>query len=537
MDIRDFTPQDLEILKAVATTGVGYTVNSGLDAIHLDALAKLAYQIFYPELRKTMHIQPEMGGARWGGQSYQWKSIVAPNAAYLVAPVSPGNRNAVSSITSDFYSAPYATLGYDQSVQDEEFEQERGFDDPVKNARITTMHSILQMYDIGVTSYNRGSDSNGFALGAANTPVLVSDASTGGLVPATTKLTVKVVELTAWGASFRNVNTVGINESTGLAGSSSALTPFFVRTPANATSSESVPNGVGKPSAAALTETTSGSTSTSAVTVAAVPKAGAFAWAWFVSYDNSPTTANEYLYAITQVPQLVIAAAAAPTGNQTLAAFLVLQNSVDTSYNGSSSSTSNSPAPEFDGEFAYIAGSNAANFIQMNALGWTPDNVGGVQELNSAIKAQFLAYQTVPDEIVCGINAIDAITEAVQSGTASNFRYLKGIGADGSVSAGGVVKEYRLKFSMTGDQAIIPVSVTPNIPSNAVWLPSRYNPFPTVSSTIPANLQLAEIKPMYSEDYARTKRTWELGTYVQTTLVKRAPFLGFVFSGASDSVI
>ena len=45
MEIRDFTAQDLEVLKAVATTGAGYTVNSGLDAIHLDALAKLAYQI------------------------------------------------------------------------------------------------------------------------------------------------------------------------------------------------------------------------------------------------------------------------------------------------------------------------------------------------------------------------------------------------------------------------------------------------------------------------------------------------------------
>src|SRR5271157_4815545 len=131
MQLTDFTPQDLEILKAVATTGVGYTTASGLDAIQLDALAKLAYQVFYPELRKTMHIQPEMAGERWGGQSFQWKSITSPNATGLVAPVSPGNRNAVSSITSEFYSAPYATLGYDQSVQDEEFERERGFDDPV----------------------------------------------------------------------------------------------------------------------------------------------------------------------------------------------------------------------------------------------------------------------------------------------------------------------------------------------------------------------------------------------------------------------
>jgi len=536
MQITDFTPQDLEILKAVATTGAGYTTGSGLDAIHLDALAKLAYQIFYPELRKMMHIQPEMAGERWGGQSFQWKSIVAPNASYLVAPVSPGNRNQVSSITSDFYSAPYATLGYDQSVQDEEFEQERGFDDPVKNARITTMHSILQMYDILATSGNRGSDSNGFALGAANNPTVAQGAATGGNVANGATVYMSVVELTAFGASFRNVNATGINETTYVADATAALTPFFVRTPANSAIAESVPNGVGKPSATENTGVISSSTSTNTVTASVTPKVGAFAWAWYVGASGS--TSAMHLYAITPVPNVTVTASLASlSGNQKLSDFETAQNSIDTSYNGSVSNVSNTPAPEFDGEFAYIAGSNPANFIQMLGLGWTPDNVGGVQELNSAIKAQFLAYQTVPDEIVCGVNAIDAITEAVQSGTASNFRYLKGIGADGSVSAGGVVKEYRLKFSITGEQAIIPVSVSPNIPSNAVWLPNRYNPFPTVSSTIPANLQLAEIKPMYSLDYARTRRTWELGTYCQTTLVKRAPFLGFVFSGASDTVI
>lgn len=533
MNVNDFSQAEYEILKSVATTGVGYTTASGLDAIQLDALAKLSYQIFYPELRKTMHIQPEMAGERWGGQAYQWKNIANPNASGLIAPVSPGNRNAVSSITSNFYSAPYATLGYDQSVVDEEFEQERGFDDPVKNARITTMHSILQSYDIGTTSYNRGTASNGFALGTATNPGLAASA-TGGTIASSTKVSVTVVELTAFGDSIFNVNSTGINTSTGLAGVTAALTPFFVRTPANATSSESVPNGVGLPSSI-VSVTCPSSTSTCSVAATATPKAGAFGWAWFVSVNGTPTAANSYLYAITQVPQVTITAAAS-SSNQSLATFNTAQNSIDTSYNGvDSTNGSNSPAPEFDGEFAYIAGSNPANFIQMNNSLFTPDNSGGVVELNNAIKAQFLQFRAVPDEIVCGVNAIDAITEAVQAGTASNFRYMKGIGPDGSINAGGVIKEYRLKFSVTGEQAIIPVSVTPNIPANAVWLPNRYNPFPTTSSTIPANLQLAEIKPMYSLDYARTKRTWELGTYVQTTLVKRVPGLGFVFSGANVS--
>jgi hypothetical protein len=534
MNLSDFTPQDLEVLKSVATTGVGFTVNSGLDAIHLDALAKLAYQIFYPELRKIQHIQPEMAGERWGGQSYQWKSITAPNASGLVAPVSPGNRNAISSITSVAYAAPYCTLGYDQSVQDEEFEQERGFDDPVKNARITTMHSILRMYDIGVTSFNRGTDSNGFVLGAANAPAALTLTTAGGALAGLTAY-VYVVELTAFGASNQNVNAQHINPATGVASAAAALVPYFIRTPANATSSESVPNGVGKPSTSVNVVVTGGSPPyDSVVATAATPKAGAFAWAWFVSTTGS-TTATAYLHSITQVPSVTISTL--PLSTQTLAAFNTLQGGVDTSYNGSSSTVVNTPAPEFDGEFAYIASQNPANFIKMGGLGWTPDGVGGVLELENAIRDQFLTYQTVPDEIVCGVNAINPISACVQSGANYGFGFRKEIGEDGSVNAGGIIKNYRLKFSQTGDQAIIPVSVSPNIPANAVWLPNRYNPFVTTSSTIPSNLQLAEIKPMYSLDYAKTRRTWELGTYVQTTLVKRAPFLGFVFSGGSPTVI
>jgi hypothetical protein len=533
MNISDFTPQDLEVLKSVATTGVGFTTASGLDAIHLDALAKLAYQIFYPELRKTAHIQPEMAGQRWGGQSYQWKSITAPNASGLVAPVSQGNRNAISSITSVAYSAPYCTLGYDQSVTDEEFEEERGFDSPVDKARVTTMHSILRSYDIGCTSYNRGTASNGFALGAANTPAALQGTNSGGSLAGAT-VYVWVVELTAFGASNQNVNAQGINPATGVASATSALIPYFVRTPANATSSESVPNGCGLPSSP-VHATLAGSPPYDSAIASVTPKAGAFAWAWFVNTTGT-TSAAAKLYAVTQVPSVVIAAV--PASTQTLAAFNILQGGVDTSYNGvDASNGSNSPAPEFDGAFAYIASQNPSNFIN-NLAGWTPDNMGGVVELENAIRNQFLAYQTVPDEIVCGVDAILPLSIAVTGAAGNNnFRFIKSVDANGDLNAGGIIRDYRLKYSQSGEQMVIPVSVSPNIPANAVWLPNRFNPFVTTSSTIPSNMQLAEIKPMYSLDYAKTRRTWELGTYVQTTLVMRAPFLGFVFAGVPAVIL
>ena len=536
MELKDLSAHDLEVLKAAVTTQ-GFVQGMGLEAIHLDALAKLAYNIFYPELRKIPHIQPEMAGQRWGGTSYQWKSILNPNASSLPAPVSP--RNAIASIESQSYAANYVTLGYDQSVQDEEYEQERGFDDPVKNARITTMHNILRMYDIMATDGNRGQASdgfggNGFVLGSAGAPSLIPSSS-GGTIGAGVKVTVYCVELTSY-SMLPFIN--GALDGSGSPGYAAAhsghngLIQTITRTPANSSTSETIPAGTGI-LGSPTSQVVGSSTSTNSVAASVTPTVGAFGWAWYVSVNGSPSTANAYFYSVTRSPEVTVLAPASASNQaaSTLAA---------TDYSFNSAGNNASGADDFDGAFAWIAGSqNAATagfnqFINLLGAGFTSDGAGGVTQLESAILNQFNANQAVPDEIVCGVNAITPLSAAVLgiSQAASGYRIFQERGANGEVSGATVINSYRLKFSPDGNQRMLPVSVSPNIPANAVWLPTRTNPFPSTSATIPAVLQLAEIKPMYSIDYAKTRRTWELGTYVQTTLVNRAPFIGIVFAGA-----
>jgi len=549
MELKDLTSRDIEVIKAItggtisgSQTSQGFVLGMGLEAIHLDALAKLAYNIFYPELRKIPHISPEMAGQRWGGTSYQWKSILSPNATSLPAPVSPGNRNAIASITSAAYSAPYATLGYDQSVQDEEYEQERGFDDPLKNARITTMHNILRMYDILATSGNRGLSANGFALGTAPAPSLVASAS-GGTISAATKVTVACVELTAYSMlPFINgaLQCTGSPVYAAANAGANGIIENVVRTPANLSTTETVPAGSGVlgPEASVTTPT---STSLGSVVASVVPSVGACGWAWFVSTNNSPSIVNSRFYAVTRSPSVTITAA--PGSSNQLASAL---SGNDNSFNGPNDNPTNSGANDFDGAFSYLASSQLSNggSLGTGGAGWnqwvnllgaqfTGDGAGGVNELETVILNQFNAYQAVPEEIVCGVNAITPITKAVLSGTStSNLRFFENLGVGQTASGASVLQDYRLKFSPDGNQRILPVSVSPNIPANAVWLPTRRNPFPSTSATIPAVLQLAEIKPMYSLDYARTRRTWEIGTYVQTTLINRAPFIGALLVGA-----
>ena len=522
MELKDLTPREMEIVKAI--TSQGFTINSGLAAVQLDEFAKLAYNVHYPELKKIPHITPDMYGQPVGSDSFSWKNLRNPNATSLPAAVSPGNRNQVSSIATQKYSAPYCTLGFDQSIQDEEVEQEKGFDDPLKLARITTMHNILRNYDILVTGGNRGPDSNGFALGSGPLPGLVASTTSAGNLPGSTNVSVVCVELTAYAMQPYSPNFKA----------TSGLTPFAVRTPANASVAESIPTGIGMPSSTATLGTSTHNTMTATV----VPSVGAFGWAWFVEVTGagSPPEADLYFAGITSVPSIVITDL--PAGTQSLTAFEALQDGIDTSYNGLDGGVSNSPAPEFDGAFAFISTYGAGNFVKMAGSKFHADGFGGVTEIENAILAQYDATQAVPDELVLGVDAVEVISQAVfSSSSSSNLRQLKDVGADGGAQASGYIRSYVLKFSPDGNQRIIPVSVNVNIPRNAVWLPTRTNPYPTTSATIPANMQLVERKQMYSENFAKTRRTWEIGTYVQPTLAVRAPEIGIVMSGADVSAL
>ena len=255
----------------------------------------------------------------------------------------------------------------------------------------------------------------------------------------------------------------------------------------------------------------------------------------YVSSNGSPLTSNAPFAFISYQPAGTITAL--PTaGNQKANA---TDLATDYSYNDGTLGSGN--APEFDGAFSYLvnaydAAVRAPQYINMLGKGLTPSGTGTVVEIDNAIAAQFKTYQAVPDRLVVGMDMIQPITDAAQSGS-SNLRFLVESGPEGQIRGGQVLKEYRLKFSPDGMARVLPVEVSPNIPANAIWLPSMNNPFPSTSATVPNVLELAEIKPMYSLNYAFTSRQYRLGTYVQTTLVNRAPQLGILLVGGLPALV
>jgi hypothetical protein len=523
MNWNQFSPEDqASILKAV-TQSTGFTVPNAPYAIQLDEGVKLAFSTLHPVLSLIPKGTAEMAGQKWGGNAFQFKSITNPNASGLPFAVSPGNRNAIAEINTTFSSAPYGSFGYDQEVDFESQDYTIGLDDALNLARMTTVSNVFNNYDLFTIAGNRGTSSNGFKLGTANNAAADGTTSTGGSLGSSSTVYCFVVELTAMGLANNPASTTA-----------TSVVSTVTRTPANpGAGSETVPVGVGIVSAASGSQETGGSTSTNTVSFTVTPKNGAFGWAWYVGTSNSK--ASCYLSQITDVPVVTISAIPANTNQAANASSLTSDNS----YNGvDTSNGSNSPAPEFDGAFAYLVNSLSngnnlpAQYENLLGAGLTPTGTGTVLEIDNLIYDQFIAYQSTPDALICGIAMADTITAAVQSG-ASNLRFNVDADADGNIRGGQMVKEYRLKFSnVSGGQKIIPVIVSTHMPPNAIWLPTLGNPFPSTSNSIPQTLKLIEMRPMYSMNYAFTGRSYQLGTYVTSTLANHAPQLGILIAGA-----
>ncbi len=537
----DFTPQQMEqIVRELKkdTTGTGYFSGSGVQSIYIDPAVKLLYPIFYPNLQRIPHIQPSYGGQGWGGLSFQWKAIVDPNAGNTPINVSEGNRNAILQQTLASYSAPYVSMGADNNVSFEEQEFAKGLDNPMDLARLGTVHTLLKQYDIMTTNGNSGTTgvggTNGFVLGTAPTPVLGATAATGGTIADATKITIFAVELTASGVSYNQKAT--INPVTGACPVSvTGLASTVSRTPANNSTAETIALGVGHVGLVSNSVTT-GSTGSNTNTVACVinATAGAFGWGIYVSINASPTTANAAFLGVSLVPTFLIRSVAVSTNQKASATSL----QTDFSYNNSTNATGGS---DFDGAFSYIIGSlgsaRPATYVQGAGASLHGTGFGTEANIDAAIAAQFVAYNAVPDRLVVGTSMIDPLTNAVQSGGSnSNLRLNVSTDANGRLTSGQVLQSYRVKFSPDGMPRVLDVEVSPNIPANAIWLPTMRNPFPTTSATVPNALALAELKPFYSLNYAFNRRTYEMGSYVQSTLVNFAPQLGILMVGFAPSI-
>jgi hypothetical protein len=260
-------------------------------------------------------------------------------------------------------------------------------------------------------------------------------------------------------------------------------------------------SGTGAKSAAGTVAVT-GPTGSATATVAGT--AGAIAYGWFWG-----TAGNELLGAITTVNSVAITAAAA--GTQNASAF-----TANWSKNGFL----------FDGLLSIAMNPAFGSYVVTQPTGTagvgtplTPDNKGGIVEIDQVLKYLWDNYRLSPTKIWVGAQEASSITKAVLtttngSGSAPAFRF--NIDVQQGLIAGSLnVSSYLNKFTMTGVKDI-PIQIHPNMPNGTILFDTASLPYQM--SNVSNVRQIKTRQEYYQIEWPLRTRKYEFGVYADEVL-------------------
>ena len=524
------------MMKAGVTTSLGYNF------FDLRGPAFLIYPVNTP-FRNSL---PRWGKVNAGyGTAVNWKyTSLGPGTSY--AGAAEGKRVASAAPNENNAIATYAELGIERSVSfTAEFAGE-GYTDNVADEHIRGAHELWLQEESLMIGGNQGNaaGANGFQLGTANTPTcvaktalptgpagLVTDGGTG--FTGATSVSVRVVEITMLGNP--NNAQYGYQAAPTV---SSGLTPQFTRT--NADGTTDVING-GTGAISASSNVASASASYPFVLADVAPKKGAFAWAWFVDTTDAttPSAANAKLVAITTVPFIYLANGTPNASYVGTATGLNADNSAQKldfsgmlawavtsgTFINMSDLTSNSP----------ISGSTNTGLLTPGMTN-SSSSVPAVAEIEYDLKNQWIAFQTVADEIWASVDAKLSISQALFKNTSGvpAYRFEVSRDSQGNVLGGFVVSGYKSQYSMkaTGSEEI-PIHIHPMLPPGTIQYRKTQNPYP--HSRIPGVSGMFVQRDYYGIEWPITTRAWTFGTYTHETYGDYIPGLLTVRTGVLGS--
>jgi hypothetical protein len=498
----------------------GISTQSGFNFYDLRPLDLLMYPVNTP-LRNIMAREgPVNAGV---GTSAHWKGTTDVGTQPISIP--EGFRAPIRTPNEIDFNSVYKEFGVDSSMTFTAEWAGEGFDDNLATDHLRALQSLwlgeegMILHGNCGTSQYQGTAGNGFQLGTPATPVLTEVASPVSTLTSGTYVAVCVVMLTSMGLPATNQYGYGAAQSV-----SGGIIP-----------SQRLQSAVGESytmaggsSAVSLLGalTTSGQLQTSykSVTATVTNKPGAFGYAWFVSTNATPTTANAYLYAITTVPKVSITSAP-NTANQTANA---------AGLNADNSAT----ALDFAGLLPQCAWA-ANNYTwpkggsQWNDLGgasFTAAGHGQVKELEDAFEYAFANWQTGYTDIWCSHDVARSLSAAiVASGTA--YTGVQIISTPGQPFAPTtIVNGYPNRYAVDSPNGagVLPIRTHPMLPPGTMYLALNKNPYPQsrIGNVLAALIQ----RDYYSIEWPVTSRDWTYGTYVQYVLAHRLPWIPQVYT-------
>lgn len=455
-----------ELAKAFTQSG---TATSGLTAYDLEAGAKSLYPVLTP-LRNSI---PRVSGK--GGIQANWRGITGINTGMISAGVGQGNRGGVVAQTTKDYNAAYKGIGHENYVTFEAEYAAEGFDD----IRATAVRQGLESLMLSEEALILGGNTS-LALGTTPTPT-VSTVTTGGTLAALTY----------------NVICVALTHD----GLMTASIAGGVRGPVTRTNADGSTDTYGGGSAgksAAASQATTGATS--AISASVTPVAGAVGYAWYLG-----TAGNELLHSITTINSVKFLAAA--TGTQNASAL-----TGDNSQN----------ALVFDGLLAFCSDSSSGAYRVALATGTagagtklTGDGVGGIVEIDAALKNRWDLYRLSFDEIWVNAQEQASISALVLAGNANTAQRFTFNVDQGMIAGGTMVRSYLNKFSMSGAKEI-PIKLHPNLPAGTILFVTKTLPYPL--SNVTNVLQIRTRRDYYQIEWPLRSRKYEYGVYADEVL-------------------
>lgn len=443
------------------------------------------------------------------GTAANWKATRNPNSTNVYVGVAEGQRGPTATPNEIDYFATYKELGmeggntFTSQFAGEGYTDNLG-DEHFRNlARLRLGEEMMTLLGNSGT----GAGNQGIALGTPTAPVVALAA--GGSIVDATKITVAVVAISGMG-----LNPGGQGGYVAPPTVSGGLTTTYTVNGADG-SVRTQAGGISHISALSNSVTTGSGDNTVTGSTPAVQ--GAFAYAWFVSTNGTPTLTNSLITLITNYPNFTLTTTAGQ-GSQTGAATGL---NVDNSYS----------TLDFDGLLTYAM--RFGRWVDMNGTSLTPQGNGLVLEVEQDLQYFWENFQVQPDGIWCAADTRLALDQCIAfSATGTNsyiFAYDKA--TQGAIMGGFFVDSYKSKYSMNpAGGAAIPIRLHPMIPLGCIYYDLANNPYP--HSRIPAVREFLTQRDYYSIEWPVTTRSWTYGTYVHEVLAHYMPWV----SGIRTSV-
>jgi hypothetical protein len=479
------SPDHNDLYKALMNIPLfkSWTTSTGLVNYDLQRPAKLLYPLNTP-IRQLL---PRVMGN--GDVATRYKTITAINTTNLSPAVSEGQRGGVITDVVNDALATYKTLGLEDNVTFQADWASQGFENVIARAVTGLLHSTWLAEEQVIVGGN-----SSLALGTTPTPSLTGSTSGGSLATAT--YSVICVALTNDGLVATNGSITG--------------TPILSSvTRTNADASTLTYGGYSARKSTNSTVAITGPTGSIAATVTAVRGAVAYAWFWGAA-------GSEVIGAITTINSVVITATAA--GSQTAASLPAADNSQN--------------AYIFDGLISQAMNSvnSAAYYAQPTGTAGTgttltPDNEGGIVEIDTLLYNMWNSIQSIPDIIWCNAQEMKTIKKAlVSTGSAPMIRYNIDAG-DSSVkgtsfSAGTVVGWYTSPYTIDGGKQL-KIRIHPKVPPGTMIFQTVQLPYTVSNQRRPLEMHLR--RDYFEQRWPLKTMKYEYGVYFDGVLVNYFP--------------